>query len=63
MEITEEQKKLAAKYEKEHNDRQKAMNQMEEMKAQASVEAEAVVRYLLKIEDLKCRRTQLLVEN
>ena len=63
MEITEEQKKLAAKYESEQKAKQQAMNEMMKMKEQATVEAEAVARFILKIDDIKFRRTQLLIEN
>ena len=63
MEITEEQKKLAAKYESEQKAKQQAMNEMMQMKEKATVEAEAVARYILKISDIKFRRTQLLIEN
>ena len=33
------------------------------MKEKATVEAEAVARFILKINDIKFRRTQLLIEN
>ncbi len=61
MEITEEQRKLAAKFENEQNKKLKMQADMIAQKEKAMSEAEAVAKYLLK-QEIKNRRTQLMIE-
>ena len=61
MEITEEQRKLAAKFENEQNKKLKMQADMIAQKEKAKSEAEAVAKFLLK-QEIKNRRTQLMIE-
>ena len=62
MEITEEQKKLAAKFEEEQNEKKRLMEQQRSLKEKGEAEAEAVTKFLMGLE-MKLRRTQLIVQN
>ena len=62
MEISEEQKRMAAKYEKELEARQKAKAEMESIRSTAEKEADAVARYIQNL-DIRLRKTQLIVQH
>ena len=62
MELTEEQKKMAAQWEEQQRQKQAKHQELVAMKEQCEAEAHAIAKWLLS-QEMKPRKTQLVVKD